>query len=460
VKVKKKLNDQGLIQSFKTNLARLGPLSAPEACQQLAVSQPVFSRLVAGLKGALLIVGKARATRYALRREIPKVGWSFPVYGVDENGKSYFGAILHGVAPKGFYLESKSEIFESRFYEDLPYFLSDLQPSGFLGRLIPGIHSELEVPSDIRLWSTDHCLQYLCRYGWNLVGNFILGKEAFNLFLKETQSPSEMIRWNEKEQKYPQYVEKVLQLGPAGSSVGGERPKFMVRVSKGSHLQQAMVKFSPPLVTAFDQRQADLLICEHIAHRVLNRHEVEACQSELLKIESRVFLEIERVDRNKENGRLGIVSLFALNAEFVGERGSWTQTAGALFEQGEINQKVFRSIRKAEAFGRLIANDDRHDGNLSFFIEGEQILALVPIYDMLPMLYFPRNNEIILKNFEPDFPEADDASVWREAWLAAIDFWKEVASHSLVSSDFKKIADENLKKLESMKEIYRLLPVS
>lgn len=45
-------------------------------------------------------------------------------------------------------------------YDDLPWFLFDLRPSGFLGRFVPMRHPELGLPVDIRAWSAEHLLGY------------------------------------------------------------------------------------------------------------------------------------------------------------------------------------------------------------------------------------------------------------------------------------------------------------
>ena len=70
------------------------------------------------------------------------------------------------------------------FYPDLPWFLSGMRPSGYLGRLIPKRHKDLDVPADIGMWSGEDCLVYLSKYGWNTSGNIILGDDAYQLYLK------------------------------------------------------------------------------------------------------------------------------------------------------------------------------------------------------------------------------------------------------------------------------------
>ena len=157
----------------------LGPAGARELVAALGVSQPVFSRLARRRSDDLLVTGRARNTAYALRREIAGVGRTMPIYEVEPSGNTRQLAILHAVAPEGFYVEPRAPAdIASDFHRDLPYFLDDMRPSGYLGRLLPLQHPELELPSDVRLWSAEQSLRYLTRYGWNLSGALIVGDTA------------------------------------------------------------------------------------------------------------------------------------------------------------------------------------------------------------------------------------------------------------------------------------------
>lgn len=46
----------------------------------------------------------------------------------------------------------------------------------------------------------------------------------------------------------------------------------------------------------------------------------------------------------------------------------------------------------------LIANTDRHYGNISLLLDGDD-WALAPAYDMLPMLYAPVGGELVARSF-------------------------------------------------------------
>src|SRR5262249_47472080 len=155
-------------------LARSGPLFAKEICRQLGISQPTFSRLLARLKKQVLQAGKGRSTRYVLKGFLTDGRAEVPVYAIDEKGNTKRTATLHGIQPRGYYLEGHTEHVSSNVYETLPYLFEDLRPSGFLGRRVARLHPDLQLPDSIQNWTNTHCLQYLTRHGWNLIGNYVL----------------------------------------------------------------------------------------------------------------------------------------------------------------------------------------------------------------------------------------------------------------------------------------------
>lgn len=452
----KRLNFTRLGRELILFLAMDGPVAAAEACRSLGISQPAFSRLVKKNRGDLLIAGRARSTRYAARRTIVSVGRSVPVYEIDEAGRSRRLAILHAMQPQGFFVETEADDVQDGFFDDLPYFLDDLRPSGFLGRLIPLRHPELALPQDVRLWTSDQCLSYLTRFGWNLSGNLILGEEAFKLYLAHAQAPPDLVETDRRSALYPAMAGDVLALGTAGSSAGGEQPKFLVTRAPGPGA--VLVKFSPPAQDETGRRLADLLICEHIAHATLEAHDRPAAKSEIFQARDRTFLEVQRFDRLTGGGRRGLLSLAALEAEFIGAAGNWSGTAAALQAAGHIDETVSRHVQWIECFGRLIANTDMHPRNISFFTQGTRISGPAPVYDMLPMMYAPRQGHIASQRFRPPVPGPADTAVWDEACAAARDFWASAASHSLISKGFQNIARSNAAELNALASVGRMLP--
>ena len=384
------------------------------------------------------------------------MGSSASIYQIQESGAARKLAVLHAIRPRGFYLEASSEAGESAFFQDLPYFLDDLRPSGFLGRLIPRRHPELEAPSDIQLWSADQSLTYISRYGWNLPGNLIVGDAAFRLYLQNMESPPDLVPAGQRQNQYPLLASDVMNQGVPGSSAGGEQPKFLASRTPGP--VPVLVKFSPPVTDPVAQRLADLLVAEHLGHQALNEHGHPAARSELVRGGNRLFLEVERFDRLAGSGRRGVISLFALDAEFVGRLQSWSDTANQLLALKKIDSDTAAAIRWRELFGRLIANTDMHGANLALFTDGFRVTGLAPAYDMLPMAYSPQQGHLRDPPLALPIPDPGDAPIWARVCGAAIDFWSRVSSHPLVSEDFRRIAATNATVVERGRAIDRLLP--
>lgn len=430
-----------------------GPSKASEVCARLNISQPSFSRISAKFPKDIMVIGHARKTTYVLKRNIPDVGDNLIIHMIDENGKALQLGKLHAIYPNGFYFEPANDK-SGRFFEDLPYFIDDLRPNGFLGRLIPRTHPELNLPNNIRDWSANDALKYLTRYGYDTIGNIILGDEAFDLYLKQYLGEPNYVKREDREIEYPRLAANILRLGDPGSSAGGEQPKFPAIV--GPEIKHVLVKFSPRVESAVGQRRADLLVCEHISLEVLKRYGRSTTISAIVRGNDQVFLETERFDRIGQRGRKELISLGALSAEFVGKRGCWTDVAKELLVQKRISKEDFEIVRWREMFGRLIANTDMHLANISFYSCAEKISGLAPAYDMLPMLYAPQDEQLVERVFEPPMPKPSDLDIWNDAWTASKDFWAEVSSDSMISDNFRKIAQTNLEKVQSLKRLQNL----
>ncbi|HEY3517610.1 MAG TPA: type II toxin-antitoxin system HipA family toxin YjjJ [Gammaproteobacteria bacterium] len=445
-----------------TRRLALGPASARELQAVLGVSQPVLSRFTRGLSERLLVAGRARSTRYALRRTIAEVGRTAPVYEVETSGRTRKLATLHAVAPEGFYVEAHSDDVSSGFHRDLPYFLYDLRPSGYLGRLVPLQHPELELPNDVRLWSADHSLRYLTRYGWNLSGALVVGDAALKLFLRHTTTvpglevPGGPIPEAARKARYLELADDVLKAGPIGSSAGGEQPKFLATLAGGP--TDVIVKFSPPVRDRTSERFADLLVAEHLTLAGMRDHGFDASESCLVQADDRVFLEVRRFDRYPNGGRHGLLSLFALDAEFVGDMQTWRDSARSLREQGHIDPAAELEIRRLELFSQLIANTDRHHANLSFLVRGARVESVAPAYDVAPSYYAPRHGDIDLPVYEPPAPEPADGGLWLPVYEAARAVWSNLESDRRLSRSFRALARAQGKRILEWRRVAERLP--
>lgn len=439
-------------------LALLKSASADELCRLLGISQPAFSRLVKQLGPRLLIAGRARATRYAARRTLLDLGERLPVYEIDEGANAAQVATLHAVLPTGFYVEALSPTIASGFHDDLPYWLNELRPSGFLGRLVPRQHPELELPSEVRLWTADQTLRYLALHGWNLSGSLIVGDAAFQHYVSLTGSPAGLVSLRQRRTRYPVLSREILEQGMPGSSAGGEQPKFLATIAEPR--RAVLVKFSPPDKSNVAQRIADLLVAEHLALEVLAKHHQPASKSELVVSGEQVFLEVERFDRLATGGRRGLLSLWALDSQFLGRLVSWPDSVSRLAELGVVPRALVTRAAWLSLFGQLIANTDMHPGNLSFIARGAQVSGLAPSYDMLPAQYAGRQGHLAAVTFKPPTPSPADAAIWKEASAAALELWQLVAAHPLVSAEFRRIAMQNAQAVEAYRRTALLLPVA
>lgn len=422
-----------------------GVLTSAELQALLGVSQPTVSRALAPLihAGQVQKVGAARSQRYVLPRNVPGVGSEVRVMRIDTQGRPSPFARLVPLEGGAFWVDEADGV--SARHDGLPWFLDDMRPQGFMGRTFAHAHPALQLGHDPRHWSDDDVLRAMTLYGDDLPGNLIMGEAAFQRFHTLPARASQVASAD----SYPALAEQAMRGTHPGSSAGGEQPKFCT-ITAGRHV---IVKFSPAGDAPADQRMRDLLVCEHLALRTLAQAGLPAAPTQLFMGAGRVFLESERFDRTPLaddaqgrdlGGRIGMVSLQVYNAEYVGDIDNWAATAHRMAARHLLTQADARTLRLLEAYGQLIANTDRHYGNISLVLKDDD-WALSPTYDMLPMLYAPVSGELVPRDFasRPQQPTAATLGEWDEAQRLARDFWQAAAADERVSADFRAIAAEN-----------------
>lgn len=452
---RQKLDREVLQGDIITYLRRNGVATLQSLCDKFSISQPSASRILSSLKADVLVMGRARETKYAALRRVDHTS-EFPIYEILNDGSSRQLGILYAVYPQGFYFLSQSADATTSLYPDIPYFLNDIRPTGFLGRLIPMRNQDLDLPKDIQFWNADHCLKYLSNRGWNNVGNLIVGEKAFQWYVENSRNPQYAVESKLRKLQYPAFATEILAMGDPGSSAGGEQPKFTTLLLPEN--QHVLVKFSPIMNTDLSQRIADLLVCECIALQVLRQHGQHAADADILRYDHRTFLEVKRFDRIGRFSRLGMISLGSLDAEFSGVAGSWSQIATDLSRRNVIPENLLMKIRFLELFGELIANNDMHPYNLSFFTSGQRVTDLAPAYDMTCMLFMPRNYQIIPVEFKPPLPLVSDRGLWKNVFFAAMEFWELASTDDRISPSFRVIANECKAKIADLKTWATLLP--
>ncbi|MBT9512927.1 MAG: type II toxin-antitoxin system HipA family toxin YjjJ [Acidovorax sp.] len=424
-----------------------GVLTSAELQELLGVSQPTVSRALAPLiqAGQVQKVGAARSQRYVLPRTVPGVGNEVLVMHIDAQGHPSPFARLVPLEGGAFWVDEVDG--EHRRHDGLPWFLDDMRPQGFMGRTFAHAHPALQLGHDPRHWSDDDVLRAMTLYGDDLPGNLIMGEAAFQRFHTLPARASRVA----SSADYPQLAEQAMRGTHPGSSAGGEQPKFCA-LTAGRHV---IVKFSPAGDAPADQRMRDLLVCEHLALHTLAQAGLPAAPTQLFMGAGRVFLESERFDRTplsgnepqgigELGGRIGMVSLQVYNAEYVGEIDNWAATANRMAARHLLTPADARTLRLLEAYGQLIANTDRHYGNISLVLKDGD-WALSPTYDMLPMLYAPVGGELVPRDFasRPLQPTAATLGEWAEAQSLAQVFWQAAAKDERVSAGFRAIAAEN-----------------
>ncbi|CNH53824.1 putative DNA-binding transcriptional regulator [Yersinia thracica] len=430
-------------------LLRQGSTTASSLAQALAISQPTISRQLTAFKDRVLKIGKGKSTRYALLRSVAGVS-EFPLYRIDREGNASHFANLYPIYPAEMCCVHQLDDDSWQQFHSLPWYLADMRPQGFLGRIWgKSVAEPLQLDKDIRGWNEDHILIALSRLADDVNGNILLGQESYQHWLAKPDAVP--IQPSDKLQRYNELSLMALAGEMVGSSAGGEQPKFTCYAGyEGKSPSYVIVKFTAAQDNPNAQRWADLLIAESLALNTLKDAGFSVAASHILQNPDRqTFLEVERFDRQGPRGRIGMVSLEAVNAEFVGMPvASWPKVCRELALKGLLGQAELEQVRFIWAFGILIANTDMHHGNLSFLHPANRPLSLAPIYDMLPMAFAPSGTGNMRKT-APDITLSADVGRehWQQAQQLANIFWQRVGVHSNISEEFKVIAGQMQEKL-------------
>jgi len=408
----------------------------------LGVSQPRLSQVVAEAGPRICRMGRARATAYAATRELSGLGPSLPLHQIDESGRVHEYGRLHVLAERDRYWLERSDR-RDELVRGLPTFAEDLSPQGYLGGSFPARNPDLGLPIRVRDWDNDQKLIAVARRGEDGFGNVVVGAESLDRFLAaETRSSTPG--------QYPGIGRESL-LGQPGSSAGGEQPKFTAFV-EGRHV---LVKFADGDGSAAG-RWRDLLACEALALDIVRRAGLPAAEARLHDVLGGRYLEVNRFDRVGERGRRGAVSLAAINNQYLSSDYSWTKAAACLRTErfADVDAESLDRMVWLDAFGDLIANSDRHFGNLSFLSDessGRWRLRLAPVYDMLPMWFAPRGTALADRPFVPGPPTSDNYTHWADAARWAADFWGEAVGLQTVGDDMRRICEASGAAVEAMR---------
>ncbi len=423
------------------------PLTSKQLQDKTGLSQTVVARQLRELGDRIIKVFNGRPPIYALTTNAFGADDNLLICMVDAYGHNTAVATLRPLAHGGFFVQESVGIPPlllgekgNGVYEDLPYFLYDLRPQGFLGRQIATSLAKQSdtFPSNPEKWNNNHIGRYLVSNGDDLPGNLKFGQQAY------LRTPRKLIETTPDD--YPALAESVLAGEIPGSSAGGEQPKFTTYCREQS--AHVIVKFSPKGDDPIARRWKDILITEHIASLAIRATGIAAAaETQLIEKEGRLFLESKRFDRSGKHGRMSMLSLQSIDAEFTGLGEGWLPVMSKLCQAKLVNLQHVYETGYLWLLGNLINNTDMHLGNLSLGIEGD-VFRLLPVYDMCSMGFAPRGGEAPPFHFHiPEINQLNspfnDNAILKGALLTAAVFWEGVADDSRASDELKCFLKEN-----------------
>ena len=409
----------------------------------LDLSQPTLSRAIKNLGAEVLAFGKARRRRYALRRDVRGLGSRFVIWRITASGVAEEFGELTALPQGAFHFAPASPCdwlvgeFQDGVFPDLPWFLNDLRPQGFLGRAFAkAVAQVLLCPEDPRHWQPEQCLHALLAYGDDMPGDLIIGPHA----LERAQTPHVAFALD----ALPGFAEQALAGFTVGSSAAGEQAKIACNLLLQGKAHACIAKFSPDLTSTLGRRVADLLEAEAIADALLTAPGETPAHT--IDVGNRRFLIAQRIDRvtlTKSVGRRGLVSLASVDSAYFGGMDNWASCAERLVHAGWLSNADACTLALRYQFGRLIGNNDMHFGNCSLYFSDRLPFALAPNYDMLPMQFMPRGMELTDIDFQP--PQTGGIA-FEQARTLARQFWRKVSESARISAEFKVITRRVLAK--------------
>ena len=408
----------------------------------LKKSQPTVSRLLAGLSSRVITLGRGRATRYGVARPILGRAAQQPLWWIDAAGaRLRIGTV--SLLGDGSVIHVGGLDFEDTVRNRLPWYLAPLKPQGFLGRLLAQSLAPFGLAADPESWGLEALLFAALRLH-DAPGAIVLGELAAPV--AHGSIPLDAKRVGAALDALAHGVARTLS---AGSSAGGEQPKFLALLESGEHV---LVKFTPPRGTPFGDRWHDLLHAESLAADVLAKRGVGVAAGRIIESAQRTYLLSPRFDRVGAAGRRHAVAVGAVHEAFVaGSYVNWATTCEALERQGRLPAAAGAQVRALLEFGRLIGNSDMHSGNLSLGVERDALakghFSLAPVYDMLPMRWRPDpvlGGAADYAAFDPDpISAAGPARAPAEA------FWSGLSAHPRVASNLRQVAAEMARRLSA-----------
>ena len=417
-------------------IRQLGVASSAQLQAATGRSQPTLSRLLRALAAQVVVLGSGRSTRYALPQPLLGAPAVQPLRWVMPDGRLHDWGRLTFLA--GDRVHVQADGLDSLTQGSLPWFLAPLRAQGFLGRVLARQWAQRGLDANPDRWSLEQVLATALLLH-DAPGALVLGEPPAGSLVPPTTGTAPDL---------DVLADEVAATLPAGSSAGGEQAKFLTHDETGHPL---IVKFTPPLGTPFGDRWRDLLQAEALALQVLAEWGVPVAAAQVVQTARRAYLVSRRFDRLPGGGRLHAVPLDAVHAAFVpGGRQHWGATCRELERQRRLPPGAGAQAEALLHFGRLIGNTDMHFGNLSLWVQPDDVprgrfSGLAPVYDMLPMRWRPDMAQGLV-DIEPFEPDA--VALGSPAREVALQFWQRLAAVAEVSRPLRRTAQSMALRLQ------------
>jgi len=141
---------------------------------------------------------------------------------------------------------------------------------------------------------------------------------------------------------------------------------------EGRHV---IVKFSEAQEGPQSMRSRDLLLAEHLALSTLGDAGIAAAKTSIYDHQAQRFLEVQRFDRVGALGRQALISLRALDAEFVGAANQpWPVIAQSLAKQGVRGSRTRDRFMNKSPFRKNAAPILNHLAEIHISLEAGRLI--------------------------------------------------------------------------------------
>lgn len=170
--------------------------------------------------------------------------------------------------------------------------------------------------------------------------------------------------------------EELRRLIHGGSSLGGARPKAHMRTPDG---RIAIAKFP-----ARGSDRWNVMAWEKVALDLAEKAGISVPVSQLIRVDERDVLVVERFDRSADGERIGFWSGVTLLEARDGAPRSYVEMAERIEEESSDPTEDVQQLWRRIAFGILISNTDDHLRNHAFLRSERSGWRLSPAFDINP----------------------------------------------------------------------------